>query len=435
MKLARLALPAALLMALLPLTAGPAASADPDPSRTPRLAPLHRTWGVPVPDHYIVTLRKGASPRALVSRLGVNPDYVYTHAFTGFAATLTPEQLTTVRSAPDVVAVEQDAVLNQADLNQADLNQADRNQAAPDQADAPRSARRAAAPVSPVSPAALPRIPTDSYGLDRIDQHNPPLDNQFTVTATGEGATAYVIDTGIDYSHPDFGGRARGGIDLVTVGGDGSDCRTGSGHGTHVAGVLGSATHGVARKATLVSVRVLNCDGRTTVARFVAGLDYVARSATPASVANASIVGPASQTVNMAIAGVASRGVLPVVAAGNENDNACDHSPSGAVAALAVGATDRSDRMTDFSSYGPCVRILAPGADIVSTAMGGGTTTKSGTSQAAPFAAGVAALYKAQHPQAGSAEVANWIVNQSTKNAVTDVKAGTPNRLLYTGGL
>ncbi|GHG71113.1 S8 family peptidase [Streptomyces griseocarneus] len=410
MRMARLALPAALLLSLLPLAVTPAASADPDPERTtPRLAPLRTIWGVPVPDHYIVTLRKGAAPRILSSRLGVNPDYVYTHAFTGFAATLTPEQLLAVRSAPDVEAVEQDSVLNQAD----------------------GPAGAAAAPAAPRPP----RAATDSYGLDRIDQHNPPLDHQYSVASTGEGVTVYVIDTGIDYSHPDFGGRARSGIDLVTVGGDGSDCRTGSGHGTHVAGVIGSGSYGVARRVTLVSVRVLNCDGRTTIARFVAAFDYVARTAPPASVVNASIVGPASRAVDTATAGVAARGALPVVAAGNENDNACDHSPSGAVAALAVGATNQSDQMTDFSSYGPCVRVLAPGADIVSTRMGGGTTTKSGTSQAAPFAAGVAALYKARNPSAAPAQVADWLIGQATKNAVTDLKPGTPNRLLYTGGL
>ncbi|MCA6091688.1 S8 family peptidase [Streptomyces sp. SCA3-4] len=405
--------PAAALLLVLPLVVAlagtpgaPAGPSGPGPGGPRRPAPLRTTTGERVPDHYIVTLRTGTSPRALSGRLGVTPDYVYTHALTGFAATLSAEQLEAVRSTPGVAAVEQDAVLTQA-------------------------AEAAAPPATRTTG----RVGTGSYGLDRIDQRNLPLDSQFNATATGEGATVYVMDTGIDYSHPDFGGRAKNGTDLVSVTGNGSDCRTGSGHGTHVAGLVGGATFGVARKVSLVSVRVLDCGGRTTVAKLIAGFDYVVRSAAPASVVNASISGPSSQAVDTAIGNVAAKGVPPVVAAGNENDNACDHSPAGALAALAVGATDQQDRMTDFSNYGPCTRILAPGADIVSAAMGGGSATRSGTSQASPHVAGVAALYKAKNPTAGSAAVINWIVEQSTKNAAKDLKTGTPNRLLYTGGL
>ncbi|GHC56483.1 S8 family peptidase [Streptomyces cinnamoneus] len=413
MRLPRRYGPAAALLLALPLVVAladtPGAPAGPGPGPGPggphRPAPLRTTAGERVPGHYIVTLRSGTSPRALTGRLDVTPDYVYTHALTGFAATLSAEQLETVRSTPGVAAVEQDAVLTQAEA--------------------------AATPVA----RAAGRVGTGSYGLDRIDQRDLPLDSQFNATATGEGATVYVMDTGIDYAHPDFGGRAKNGIDLVSVTGNGSDCRTGTGHGTHVAGVVGGATFGVARKVSLVSVRVLDCGGRTTVAKFIAGFDYVARSAAPASVVNASISGPSSQAVDTAVGNVAAKGVPPVVAAGNENDNACDHSPAGALAALAVGATDQQDRMTDFSNYGPCARILAPGADIVSAAMGGGSATRSGTSQASPHVAGVAALYKAKNPTAGSTAVINWIVEQSTKNAAKDMKPGTPNRLLYTGGL
>ncbi|MEU7136919.1 S8 family peptidase [Streptomyces sp. NPDC046261] len=407
MKLPRRCLPAAALLLALPLLAnGPTAVAGPgaeDPSPTGRPAPLRPTAGERVPDHYIVTLRTGFSPRTLTRRLGVTPDYIYTHALTGFAATLNAEQLEAVRSAPDVAAVEQDAVLAQAG--------------------------------SPAGPGVRPRVATDAYGLDRIDQRTLPLNSQFNTSTTGSGATVYVMDTGIDYSHPDFEGRARNGTDLVTPGGNGADCPMGSGHGTHVAGTVGGATYGVARRASLVSVRVLDCMGRTTTAKFIAGFDYVARSATAGSVLNASISGPFSQAVNTAVGNVAARGVPPVVAAGNDNENACDHSPAGALAALAVGATNQVDQMTDFTNYGPCARILAPGADIVSDRMGGGTTTKSGTSQAAPHVAGVAALYKAQNPTASSTTVVNWLIEQSTRNVVRDIKPGTPNRLVFTGGL
>ncbi|MFI9234566.1 S8 family peptidase [Streptomyces sp. NPDC053079] len=406
---------AALLILALPLANAPAASAGPGAEDPRRPAPLRPTAGERVPDHYIVTLRTGVSPRTLTSRLGVTPDYIYTHALTGFAARLSAEQLEAVRSAPDVAAVEQDAVLVQADTP-----------------DGPGTAVR---PGAPGASGARPRVGTDAYGLDRIDQRSLPLDSQFNAGATGEGATVYVMDTGIDYTHPDFGGRARNGTDLVTAGGNGADCPSGSGHGTHVAGTVGGAAYGVARKAALVSVRVLDCVGRTTTAKFIAGFDYVARTAGPGSVLNASISGPFSQAINTAVGSVAGKGVPPVVAAGNENENACDHSPAGALAAFAVGATNQLDQMTDFTNYGPCARILAPGADIVSDRNGGGTSTKSGTSQAAPHVAGVAALYKAGNPAASSTTVVNWLIEQSTKNVARDIKPGTPNRLLFTGGL
>ncbi|MDG4532434.1 S8 family peptidase [Streptomyces sp. AV19] len=384
---------AALLLAALALAAAPP---DPGPTQSSP-APLRKTSGTAVAAHYIVALRKGASPRALTARLGVTPDVVYRHAFLGFAATLSPDQLEAVRRAPDVESVEEDSVFHASAL----------------------------------------RAPATPWGLDRIDQRQPPLDGQFHVNGTGEGVTAYVVDTGIDYTHAEFGGRARKGTDLVNPNGDGSDCPTGSGHGTHVSGIIGGADHGVARKVTLVSVRVLDCEGSTSASRFIQGLDWVARNAAPASVLNASLNGPKSEATDTAVANIAAKGVPPVVSAGNAEHgaaptDACANSPAGAPGAIAVGSTDRNDHMSAFSDWGTCVRLLAPGEDITSARTGGGTLPMSGTSQAAPHVAGVAALHKATHPDE---DVAKWLTDQATPNVVERVRSTTPNRLLYTGGL
>ncbi|MEU5127458.1 S8 family peptidase [Streptomyces mobaraensis] len=396
------------LTLLAPLTLAPT---DPTPAPAAPRAALHRTDGRAVPGHYIVTLRQGTSPRALTTRLGVTPDTVYQHALLGFAAPLTPGQLDAVRRSPDVRSVEEDAVLRQSSV-----------------------------PVRPSTPVRDSAGPAASWGLDRVDQRRLPLDGRFAVTGTGAGVTAYVVDTGIDYRHPEFGGRAREGVDLVEPNGHGSDCLTGSGHGTHVAGIIGGGEHGIARKVTLVSVRVLDCEGTTSASRFVAGLDWVAQHAGPASVLNASLNGPYSAATNASVAAVADRGVPPVVSAGNAQPStaatdACANSPGSAPGAVVVGATDRDDRMTSFSDWGSCLRLLAPGLDIVSARAGGGTATKSGTSQAAPHVTGVAALYKAAHPDASVRTVTEWLEKQATQGVLSGLRERTPDRLLNTGGL
>ncbi|WP_372406803.1 S8 family peptidase [Streptomyces luteireticuli] len=397
--------PTAVLLAALALAA--AAPAAPG-SREPAPAPLHRTSGTAVTGHYIVTLRSGGSPRTLAARLGVTPDIVYRHAFLGFAAKLSAGQLDTVRRAPDVAAVEEDALFHASGSR------------------GPRPGRVAAS----------------SWGLDRIDQRNLPLDGQFNVNGTGRGVTAYIVDTGIDYAQQEFGGRAGKGVDLVDPNGDGSDCPTGSGHGTHVSGIVGGAQHGVARGVSLVSVRVLDCGGSTSTARFVQGLDWVAQNADSASVLNASINGPSSSATDSAVNAIANKGILPVVSAGNaeggaDATNACGNSPGGAPGAVPVGATDQTDHMTAFSDWGTCVRLLAPGNEIVSARMGGGTETMSGTSQAAPHVTGVAALYRAAHPDATARAVTDWLTSSDVATQIprANVRDSTPNRLLYTGGL
>ncbi|MGA4864920.1 S8 family peptidase [Streptomyces lavendulocolor] len=378
------------MLLLLPLTATPttALAADDDP------APL-RTTAVPVPDQYIVTLKPGtASAVRITQQLGVTPLYEYSRVLRGFTVRLTASQLATVRGLPDVAAVEQDAVVT-------------------------------------AGPLRANRAPAYSWGLDRIDQPYLPLNQQFNVNSSGSGATAYVLDTGIDYAHPEFGGRARPGFDAMGDGRNGQDC---NGHGTHVAGTVGGANFGVARQASLVSVRVLGCDGKGSWGGMIAGMDWVANNARQPAVLNGSLGGPRSEAVNQAATALSDSGVLPVIAAGNDSVDACNVSPASAARVLTVGATDYQDRETDFSNYGPCLDMYAPGAAIVSARLGGGSVALNGTSMASPHVAGVATLLKARYPAATPAQVYTWLVEQSVKGVLT-VSKSSPNRLVQTAGL
>ncbi|MGW4703911.1 S8 family serine peptidase [Streptomyces sp. NPDC004285] len=391
----RLALASAALTALA--VTAPTATASPSgPEPTP--APLV-TAADAVPGRYIVTLDGSVDAAEAAGRLGLRPTFVYDKAINGFAAPLTDLQLATVRSTPGVTSVEEDAV--------------------------------AAAPPRPAESPAV-RGPAAGWGLDRIDQPNLPLDDTFTTRGSGAGVTAYILDTGIDYAHAEFGGRAGSGFDAMGDGRLGQDC---NGHGTHVAGTVAGGTYGVAREAALVSVRVLGCDGRGTYSGMIAGLDWVAKNARQPAVLNGSLGGDRSVALNNAATALYSAGVLPVIAAGNSAKNACDVSPASADGVLTVAASDIGDRQTYFSNHGPCVELFAPGQDIVSARLGGGSLAESGTSMAAPHVTGVAALYLAEHPAASPSEVAEWIDAHATADVLSDVTAGTPNRLLFTGGL
>lgn len=396
MRLLARGLAAAALLLATTLTVMPSAAATP----TPPAAPLYHSDHA-VPDQYIVTLDKSVDTRGTVRTLGIKPMFTYTSAMRGFAAVLTAAQLDTVRHTPGVAAVEENATAS------------------------------AFGPGSGTLTGPAPRAVATSWGLDRIDQRQLPLDGQFTTTEHGSGTTAYIMDTGIDFGHSEFGGRAVPGFDAVGDGHNGADC---NGHGTHVSGTVGGATFGVAPQARLVSVRVLGCDGAGSYAAVIAGFDWVARNAQQPAVLNASLGGSFSPAVNAAVNSLADAGVLPVVAAGNSTEDACRVSPASAEGAFTVGATDPNDNETSFSNFGSCLSIFAPGQDIVSARLGGGSTTLSGTSMASPHAAGVALLYLAGHPSASSTEVGNWLDDQSTKDVLT-VEPNSPNRLLHTGGL
>ncbi|MER6257339.1 S8 family peptidase [Streptomyces sp. NPDC001584] len=388
------ALTAAALLALTPVAAGAASADAPEPTPAPLL-----TSADAIPGSYIVTLDNTVAPAAFAKKLGLAAKFTYTKTINGFAASLTAAQLKSVRATHGVTSVTEDATVT--------------------------------APPTPANGIGT-KSPSNSWGLDRIDQRFLPLNNDFSANRSGQGVTAYIVDSGIDFRHPDFDGRARPGFDAIGDGRNGGDC---NGHGTHVAGTVGGTTFGVARKVNLVSVRVLGCDNRGSWSGIIAGFDWVANNIRQPAVLNASLGGGRLEAVNTAVTAVSDRGVLPVVAAGNDNIDACRVSPASAARVVTVGATNRFDEETDFSNWGTCLDLYAPGKDITSARLGGGRVDMDGTSMAAPHVTGVAALYKSEHPNALPAEVTDFLNEVSTKDIVQNLSDDSPNQLLFTDGL
>jgi serine protease len=275
-----------------------------------------------------------------------------------------------------------------------------------------------------------------TWGLDRVDQRALPLSTTYTYDTTAAGVHAYVIDSGLLATHTEFTGRVGNGFDAV--GGGTNDC---NGHGTHVAGTLGGTTWGVAKGVTIHPVRVLGCDNAGTWAGFIAGVDWVAANRVLPAVANMSLGGGANAAADTAVANLINAGVTVVVSAGNGGIDACGSSPARAPLAITVGATDANDARSIWaggqsSSWGTCLDIFAPGTAITSAWNTGteATNTLNGTSMASPHVAGAAALHLASHPGATPAQVTTALINASTPNVVTDARAGSPNRLLFTLG-
>jgi hypothetical protein len=355
---------------------------------------LTAAWAVPAaaaPERaYIVMLSGDAS--AYTHRFSSSVEHVYSAALDGFSVRLSPREAAALARESGVDAVVPDA------------------------------------PVRALGEQLNP----PSWGLDRIDQRDLPLDRVYRYPNEAAGVTAYVIDTGVRATHQDLGGRVLPGYDFVD---DDTDASDGNGHGTFVAGVLGGTRYGVAKQINIVPVRVLGNTGSGTIADVIAGIDWVTHNAVKPAVANISLGGGPNTALDAAVRNSIASGVTYSVAAGGSATNAGNFSPARVAEALTIGASDMRDCLTSSTNRGPAVDMFAPGASIVGPwyTNDSAFVTLSGSSFSAPHVAGAAGIYLADHPSASAADVSAALVAASTKDRLCNVPPGTANRLLYVG--
>jgi subtilisin family serine protease len=377
------------------LLATPFVGATAAPAATTDLAPLLGNATTAIPDSYIVVFKAGTSAATAdasartAEAAGATITHRYSHVFQGYAAHMSAAAVTTVRANSAIRFVDRDGRVSLADVQ------------------------------TPVT-----------WGLDRVDQRNLPLNNKYKYKKTGAGVNAYMIDTGMRSTHHDFTGRMKPGQDFVGDGHGPEDC---NGHGTHTGGTVGGTTYGVAKQVSLTPIRVLNCSGSGSFASVIAGLDWVAGNAVHPSVASMSIQAPNDAGLDAAAKGVFDSGTTLVVAAGNFSSDACTDSPAREPSTVTVAASDKTDTMASFSNFGSCVDIFGPGVQVTSdwNTSDDATNTIDGTSMATPHVAGAAALYLQKHPDASPAQVTKWLIKKSTKNKIINPR-GSPNRLLFT---
>lgn len=357
--------------------------------------------GTAIPGSYIIKLKEGASDAAVqdtIKGLKASPKHVYrSKKFKGFSAELNSAGLKTVQSLPEVEYVEQNAVFS--------INDAVTQENVP-------------------------------WGLARISSRSKDAKTYVYDSSAGEGTCSYVIDTGIYVQHSQFEGRASF---LANFAGD-NRLEDGNGHGTHVAGTMGGKTYGVAKKTQLFAVKVLNSGGSGTTAGVIAGIDFVTtdaptRNCPNGTVANMSLGGGRSASINAAAAALVKSGVFLAVAAGNSNDDSSFYSPASEPTACTIGASDVTDTRAWFSNYGTSVDVFAPGVDVLSSWIGGvnETLSISGTSMASPHVAGLAAYLLALNGRKSPTELCDYIRTTGTQGVITDLPSDTVNSLAFNG--
>lgn len=350
----------------------------------------------PIAGQYIVVFKNTVgNPRAeaaqLINNHGGKLLHTYFHSIKGFSAQLSDAAVEALLHNPNIDYIEQDMIVSLQTTQE-----------------------------------------SATWGLDRIDQKDLPTDTKYNYNATGDGVYAFIIDTGIRPDHTEFSGRLLPGFTAINDSYGTNDC---NGHGTHVTGTLGGTTYGVAKKVSLIPVRVLDCNGSGTWSGVVAGIDFVAGSSLRPAVANLSLGGAPNSALDAAISAAISKGVNIVVAAGNSTADACNYSPSRVPTAITVGATGPSDTRATYSNYGACVDIFAPGDNITSAwnTSSAAINTIAGTSMASPHVAGVVALALQANPSASPAMIESTMLAYATTDRLSSSSLGSssPNLLVY----